>query len=130
MGNLRQITRGPGDADYMFNYKNVVDPSQDVDVNQASLKARKMPEPMAQSPTLEADVRVYPIPVKSGESLFVEGSFGENTSIRLISQTGQTVRTWENFSSHEIKLEGISPGVYFLKLRDGVKTLQRRLIIL
>jgi hypothetical protein len=130
MGNLRQITRAPGDADYMLNYKPVVDPSQDIDANQASITARTMLQPGAPQSSIENDFNVYPIPVLAGENLFVNGVMGEDASAHLVNQTGQSVRAWETISDRNLKTDGITPGVYFLKLKIGEKILQRRVIIL
>lgn len=131
MGNLRQITRAPGDADYLFNYKTAVDPSQDADLNQPTKSARLATQYYNVSKVeTENELKVYPIPVRAGENLFVSGSFDDSSSADLINQTGQLIRSWDKLTQGQISLDGLAPGVYILKVNCVGKIHQRRITLL
>jgi Polysaccharide lyase len=129
MGNLRQITCTPGDSDYGVYYKDVVDPAQDI--SKAAVSARmntKGPALFESDDSPESFV--YPVPLKSGESLFINPTGHTIQFVTLINQIGQSTNIQLEMDSQKINTEGISPGVYWLKWVVGERTIQKRIIIL
>jgi hypothetical protein len=61
---------------------------------------------------------VYPNP-SWGEVINVIFSNNEPKNILLINSSGMVVQKWNNYTSTQLQLQGLRPGMYLLKINNG-----------
>jgi len=83
------------------------------------------------NPTEENAFKVWPNPASHNLYLAFETDPGEDFRAELISTNGKVMRVFNTLSSgvNEIKVEGFSAGVYFLRVSSGARSWQKRVLL-
>jgi hypothetical protein len=76
------------------------------------------------------EVKVYPNPIASGQSITVQVNENQNTQLELFDITGKRIQEL-SFNSDQVNLETthLLPGVYILRLNSAESTFTQRIII-
>lgn len=113
-----QNTTGPADAD--TTKQNTVAPVQLI--KKDSLPVKEVPS-----------TRVFPNPAKNKVEIEITGFKPGNVQIQLIGKNGKLVRNDQRavFSGNEtiIFMFSETPGIYFLLIKQGEKSIKNKLII-
>ncbi len=81
-----------------------------------------------------SNLNLFPNPAKTNFNLSFVNENGENSSYEMINALGQTIRK-ENLGNekgnlkHNINLEGIDSGIYFVKIYVGNSTLVKKITV-
>lgn len=78
-----------------------------------------------------AEMNVYPNPVKSGDQLHIDASeFNNNITVNIYSLSGQRVSTQRATASSQISVNAnFKPGIYSMEITDGVKRSVKKIAI-
>jgi hypothetical protein len=80
-------------------------------------------------------ITVYPNPINNGDKLMVSflNSRGAEVQVELFSTDGtrisRTLSSGQGLINVEVSTEGLTPGLYFLRLDDGLKTQGSNLVV-
>jgi Concanavalin A-like lectin/glucanases superfamily/Secretion system C-terminal sorting domain/HYR domain len=77
----------------------------------------------------ETEIKVYPNPAT--DFVNVENIFGKILSIKILDEFGREIKTVLNSSAPIIKIDvdGISSGVYFMQINDGVRVNYKKVVL-
>ena len=93
--------------------------------------AKFSPDPQLSVPKInEYPFIIYPNPT-NGQSINIKGNLKSNYSVELFSILGQKISSYKlnNTLSHNLNLNKLSPGTYFLKITNGNFVLQTNKIV-
>jgi len=80
-------------------------------------------------------LELYPNPASSEVNLVIAAKGGDEINIVLLDLTGKKVKDLSGVKIHEglgtyrINMDGVQPGLYFVRMTDGQQSLVRKLII-
>jgi hypothetical protein len=83
----------------------------------------------------ELKMNIFPNPATSEVNLMIEGGNHEDTSIELLDITGQKVkelsgiRLQDGVTIYKVNLEGVYPGLYFVRVNNGQKSMVKKVVI-
>ena len=81
--------------------------------------------------SLEAkELEVFPVPVRRGEVLHIEGPAEKISEITIMSATGQLVTKLTLQGSQDVNTNEMMPGLYFIVNKSGLKTNVKRFVIM
>jgi hypothetical protein len=78
------------------------------------------------------DFSIYPNPTSSNTTVVLSGNNSTNYSVEVIDMTGKVIYSIVNngeVSTSELELNGISKGVYFVKVNTLQGTKMKQLVI-
>jgi len=129
MGNLRQITRSPGDPEYLSDSKAAIDPAQDID--EISLSARSAQPEISNTTSVEEKklFDVYPSPVKRGNDFTIRGNTKQNFEVTIINQAGQLLYNYNVHESVNINTTNMPSGLYFLWCKVESQNQRSKIIV-
>ena len=105
--------------------------------NNQSIAILKEKDKETKNPVITDGILIYPNPISLSNSnhLKLDNIFNQNPgttiSVEIINISGQTLKHIylnEN-SGNEINMDGITPGIYFIKISDGIELMQVEKIV-
>lgn len=80
------------------------------------------------------DIRIFPVPTIDWINIEIKQAFIENYDLQIIDANGKTIRNTSIYNDQmerfqKIYINGLSPGVYFLRFYNHNKTIVKRIII-